>query len=57
MQFTCLFLDYSTPWDCIVDFHNTPHGFTLAYLINNFHLNIMAYHLKNMLLEHYVFYD
>ena len=24
------FLAYSTPWDCIVDFHKTPHGFTLA---------------------------
>ena len=30
IKFTCLFLAYSTPWDCIVDFHNTPHGFTLA---------------------------
>ena len=24
------FLAYSTPWDCIVDFYKTPHGFTLA---------------------------
>ena len=27
------FLAYSTPWDCIADFHNTPHGFTLVLII------------------------
>ena len=29
------FLAYSTPWDCIVDFHKTPHGFTLAFIYVN----------------------